>query len=86
MPLEPPIDVPARLSEAYALMTSAPHVPIAGGTDLMVRITGEIGDPPERLLDLSRLRELRGISLEAGTLVVGATTTYTELRRSTMCR
>ena len=86
MPLEPPIDVPARLSEAYALMTSAPHVPIAGGTDLMVRITGEIGDPPERLLDLSRLRELRGISLEAGTLVVGASTTYTELRRSTLCR
>lgn len=86
MPLEPPIDVPARLSEAYALMASAPHVPIAGGTDLMVRITGEIGDPPERLLDLSRLRELRGISLEAGTLVVGASTTYTELRRSTLCR
>ncbi len=85
MPLEPPIDVPTRLSEAYALMAAAPHAPIAGGTDLMVRITGEIGEPPERLLDLSRLRELAGISLERGWLVLGARTTYTEIRRSTLC-
>ena len=28
--------------------------PLAGGTDVMVRITGEIGEPPVRLLDLWR--------------------------------
>lgn len=86
MPLEPPIAVPSRLAEAYALLTAAPHVPIAGGTDLMVRIAGEIGQAPARLLDISRLSELEGVSLEAGELVIGATATYTDLRRSALCR
>jgi xanthine dehydrogenase small subunit len=86
MPLEPPIAVPARLAEAYALLASATHVPIAGGTDLMVRISGEIGDPPARLLDVSRLRDLEGISLEGGGLVIGARATYTDIRRSALCR
>ena len=35
--------------------------PVAGGTDLMVALTGELGEPPERVLDLWRLDELRGI-------------------------
>ena len=86
MPVEPPIAVPSRLSEAYALLASLPYVPIAGGTDLMVRITGEIGEPPANLLDLSRLRELEGISLEDGGLVIGARATYAEIRRSALCR
>jgi carbon-monoxide dehydrogenase medium subunit len=86
MPLEPPIAVPARLADAYALLASGPHQPIAGGTDLMVRITGEIGDPPERLLDVSRLRELEGIGMEEGRLVIGARATYTDIRRSALCR
>jgi CO/xanthine dehydrogenase FAD-binding subunit len=86
LPLEPPIAVPVRLADAYALLASAPHLPIAGGTDLMVRITGEIGDPPERLLDVSRLRELEGIGIEEGSLVIGALATYTDMRRSALCR
>jgi carbon-monoxide dehydrogenase medium subunit len=86
MPAEPPIEVPAHLAEAYALLASARHAPIAGGTDLMVRITGEIGELPERLLDVSRLPELEGISLETGALIVGARTTYTEMRRSALIR
>jgi CO/xanthine dehydrogenase FAD-binding subunit len=51
-----------------------------------VAITGELGPIPDRMLDLSRLEELRGISLEQGALVLGARTTYTEIRRSTVCR
>jgi len=86
MPAEPAIEVPARLSDAYALLAAGPLVPIAGGTDIMVRITGEIGPVPERMIDLSRLEELEGISLEEGSLVLGARTTYTELRRSAICR
>jgi xanthine dehydrogenase small subunit len=86
VPPEPPIEVPTRLSEAYALLATAPLVPIAGGTDIMVRITGEIGPPPERMLDLSRLEALDGISLEDGALVLGARTTYTQIRRSALCR
>ena len=60
--------------------------PIAGGTDVMVRITGEIGEPPVRLLDLWRLDELRGISADGEAITLGALTTYTDIRRSAACR
>jgi carbon-monoxide dehydrogenase medium subunit len=85
MPVEPPIEVPRSLSEAYGLLAAAARTPIAGGTDLMVRITGEIGPPPAQVLDLSRLEELRGISVLDGSLTLGALTTYTEIRRSRTC-
>ncbi len=48
----------------------------------MVQIAGEIGEPPERVLDIWALDELRGIAIEADALVLGALTTYTEMRRS----
>ena len=83
--VEPPSESPTRLEAAYALLadTSAPAWrPLAGGTDLMVQMTGEIGEPPGRVLDIWALDELRGISVEADALVIGALTTYTELRRS----
>jgi CO/xanthine dehydrogenase FAD-binding subunit len=86
MPAEPPIDTPRTLFEAYELLAAGPTTPIAGGTDLMVRITGELGPIPERLLDLSRIDALRGIDLVAGGLQLGAATTYTEIRRSALCR
>jgi xanthine dehydrogenase small subunit len=86
MPAEPPIDVPEHLFEAYERLAAGPSRPIAGGTDVMVAITGELGPIPERMLDLSRLDALRGISLEPGRLVLGARTTYTEIRRSALCR
>src|SRR5512146_3003340 len=91
MPAEPPIDVPHRLFDAYELLAAghaagSPPVPIAGGTDLMVQITGELREPPARMLDLSRIEELRGIALDRGTLVLGSGTTFGEIRRSTICR
>ena len=90
MPVEPPIETPRSLDEAYAILAAstldAPITPIAGGTDIMVRITGEIGEPPERMVDLSRLAELRGISVDGDAVVIGAATTYTEIRRSDACR
>jgi CO/xanthine dehydrogenase FAD-binding subunit len=82
VPVEPPIETPRSLDEAYALIGAAPRTPIAGGTDLMVRITGEIGSPPDQMVDLSRLRELRGIAVTDGHLSLGALTTYTDMRRS----
>ncbi len=86
MPAEPPIDTPRHLFEAYERLAAGPTRPIAGGTDIMVSITGELGPVPERMLDLSRIDALRGISLEAHGLVLGARTTYTEIRRSALCR
>jgi xanthine dehydrogenase small subunit len=86
MPAEPPIDLPRHLFEAYEQLARGGVTPIAGGTDLMVRITGEFGEPPGRMLDLSRVDALKGIALEAGGLVLGARTTYTEIRRSALVR
>lgn len=82
MPAEPPVVSPRTLHEAYAVLAALPHRPIAGGTDMLVQITGEIGEPPERVLDMWGIDELRGITLDDGALVVGALTTYTDLRRS----
>jgi len=90
VPIEPPIDTPSTLAEAYAALAPStadePITPIAGGTDLMVRITGEIGEPPARMIDLSRLGELRGISVDGDAVVIGALSTYSEIRRSSVCR
>jgi xanthine dehydrogenase small subunit len=80
--IEPPVASPRHLDDAYRLLTEGGWRPIAGGTDLMVQITGELGPPPERCLDIWRLDELRGIALDDGALVLGALTTYTEIRRS----
>ncbi len=83
MPAEPPVSSPTTLGAAYGLLATDTWTPIAGGTDLMVRITGEIGDLPKRLLDIWHLDDLRGIELAPdGSLVIGALSTWTELRRS----
>jgi CO/xanthine dehydrogenase FAD-binding subunit len=90
VPVEPPIATPATLDEAYVELAGstaeAPITPIAGGTDVMVRITGEIGEPPGRMVDLSRLAALRGIAVEGAAVVLGALTSYTDIRRSGVCR
>ena len=85
MSIEPPVVSPRVLAEAYAILADGPARPIAGGTDLMVALTGEIGDVPDRILDLWRLDELRGIVIEGDALVLGALTTYTEIRQSAVC-
>jgi len=86
MPVEPPVSSPGDLAEAFAILAEAPTRPIAGGTDLMVALTGELGEPPDRMLDLWRLDELRGIALDGDVVSLGALTTYTDIRRSAVCR
>jgi CO/xanthine dehydrogenase FAD-binding subunit len=84
---EPPVVSPGTLSEAYALLAADVYQPMAGGTDLMVQLAAEIGEPPERVMNLWRLDELRGITLDGGgALVIGALSTYAEIRRSALVR
>ncbi len=86
MPFEPPPPVvsPHSLDEAFALLADGGPSwrPIAGGTDLLVAITGELGEPPTRVLDLWAIDALRGIDGADGRLTIGALTTYTAIRRS----
>jgi xanthine dehydrogenase small subunit len=82
MALEPPVVSPATLSEALALRAEGGWRPLAGGTDLMVQLEADVAEPPERVLDLSRLDELRGVSTDGYDVSIGALTTYTQLRHS----
>jgi carbon-monoxide dehydrogenase medium subunit len=86
MPFEPPPPVvsPRTLDEAFALLGDGGPSwrPIAGGTDLLVAITGELGDAPVRVLDLWAIDALRFVAVEDGMLSIGALTTYAAIRRS----
>ncbi|HEX6474086.1 MAG TPA: FAD binding domain-containing protein [Candidatus Limnocylindria bacterium] len=82
MPPEPPVTTPHTLHEAYQVLSTLPHRPVAGGTDLLVQITGEIGELPERVINLWALNDLRGIRVDGDALEIGALTTYTQIRRS----
>jgi xanthine dehydrogenase small subunit len=90
MTIEPPVTSPRDLDGAYAALAAAPPDaparPIAGGTDLMVALTGELGEPPASVVDLWAIDALRGISIDGPALVLGALTTYTDIRRSPLCR
>ncbi len=90
MSIEPPVTSPRDLAGAYAALAAAPADaparPIAGGTDLMVALTGELGEPPASVVDLWAIDALRGISIDGPALVLGALTTYTDIRRSPLCR
>jgi xanthine dehydrogenase small subunit len=86
MGIEPPVTSPRLLRDAYAILAERHVRPIAGGTDLMVALTGELGEAPDEVVDLWGLDELRGINIEGGAVSLGALTTYTEIRRSAVCR
>ena len=56
---------------------------VAGGTDLMVQLKDQAaGEQGLRLVDINRLDELRGIDSQEDGLVIGATTTMTEIEGS----
>lgn len=86
MSVEPPVSSPRQLEEAYALLAGGSAAPIAGGTDLMVALTGELGEPPAAVVDLWAIDALRGIAIDRERLVLGALTTYADIRRSATCR
>jgi xanthine dehydrogenase small subunit len=73
---------PTTLTDAYALLATGPWRPIAGGTDVMVELAGDVSAADKGLLDLTGIEELRGIRADDDRLVVGATATFADLRRS----
>ena len=70
---------PRSLTAALSLLTNDPTLtPIAGCTDVYVGL--HFGTMPhKRFIDLWRLKELHGISIDRDVLRIGATTTYTEI-------
>ena len=73
---------PTELSTALASLSTAPRVVLAGGTDLYAT-----GVPvPERMrqavLDITAIEHLRGIRLEKSEVIIGACTTWAEVRNA----
>jgi len=73
---------PRSLNAALALMASDPTLmPIAGCTDVYVGLHfGTMAQ--KRFIDLWRLKELHGISVEKDVVRIGALSTYTEIIES----
>lgn len=71
---------PADLSAALALLAKhdGDALPLAGGQSLMPMMNFRVA-APEVLIDLADIEELRGITLEGGTVKIGAMTRYAEL-------
>jgi CO/xanthine dehydrogenase FAD-binding subunit len=75
--------VASSLADALVALAAQPG---QARVDLMVQFErGRVASPPV-LVDVTRLAELRGISVEGGRLSIGAATTMTELVESPLVR
>jgi CO/xanthine dehydrogenase FAD-binding subunit len=76
---------PLALDEAVALLASGEWRPFAGGTDLMVlAAAGKLAH--RRWVSVLGLAELRGVEASPDAVVIGAATTYTQVRRHPVLR
>jgi CO/xanthine dehydrogenase FAD-binding subunit len=68
---------PTRLDEALDLAARYRPLVLAGGTDLMVGASADLGPGP--VMDISRVAELKGVALDGDAIVIGGGTTWSEL-------
>ncbi len=78
---------PGSVDEAVSLLASRPHgsLPIAGGSDLLSEMKDGVVSP-DRLVSLSSLDELKGISQTSSGTTLGAMTTIAEIAESEVIR
>ncbi len=72
---------PRNLDAALAAMAGGNATPLAGGTDLLVRIKKGLLEP-EKVVDLSALEELGGIREDGEQIVIGPLITHGEVMES----
>ncbi len=73
---------PTSLDAALQILADSPdpYTPIAGGTELMVGLgAGRL--QPKKLISLWNLKELRFIEVTPDAIIIGAGTTFTDIRR-----
>jgi CO/xanthine dehydrogenase FAD-binding subunit len=80
-----PRDLAHALKLLHASLGAGRLVPLAGGTDLFVTLNSGLV-PGRHFLDLWGLRELRGVREQGGRLVLGALTTFSEIREHAQVR
>ena len=73
---------PQSTAEALELLRLPDAMILAGGTDIF---PAHVDRPaPKRLIDISRLADLRGIARNGATVRIGAATTWTEIARENL--
>ena len=79
---------PASLKEALEIQADEKRRGrvLAGGTDLMVQWESGLQPPPERVIGILGVPELRGIREDGEAVVVGAATTHWQLHTSPVVR
>ncbi|RKZ01452.1 MAG: hypothetical protein DRQ10_02065 [Candidatus Hydrothermota bacterium] len=73
---------PSTIDEALRIRNETKALPLAGGTDLMVRYKNWAGLPPkfsQPVMFVAHLHELKGIEVEGDELIIRSATTLTEL-------
>lgn len=71
---------PQSTDEALVLLALQDATILAGGTDIYPAHVDR--PPPKRLVDISRLRDLKGVEQDGSSVRIGATTTWTEIARA----
>jgi CO/xanthine dehydrogenase FAD-binding subunit len=75
------VHTPRSLDEAMRLKADLPEARfVQGGTDVLVELNFDRSRPPA-LINLNEVAELRGVSRENGTLVLGSGLTYAQAMR-----
>jgi CO/xanthine dehydrogenase FAD-binding subunit len=75
---------PKTLDDAVSLLASNGGQILAGGTDFYPALGERL--PPENVLDISAIRDLRGISMTAEQVRIGGLTTWTDVIRAPLPR
>jgi CO/xanthine dehydrogenase FAD-binding subunit len=75
---------PKTLHEAVALLADGSRQILAGATDFYPALGGRL--PQGSIVDVSGLREIRGVSIEADCVRIGGLTTWTEVIRASLPR
>jgi CO/xanthine dehydrogenase FAD-binding subunit len=71
---------PSTLSEACEVLAQRPAQILSGGTDVFPALIDR--PPPDAVLDISAIDELRGIEQDKGSIRIGARTTWSDLARA----
>lgn len=77
---------PTSLDEALQALASGDDVKVIAGGQSLLPILRMRLNAPERLLDLGRIEELRGVTEEGDSVVIGAMTTYSDVLDSELVR
>jgi len=71
---------PSCLDEVFYLLERHPDaIPVAGGTDLLVRLRSQTFQDERPLLSLATVPELHGIREEGTSIAIGAATTFSHI-------